>query len=183
MFWKMSSAKCWSFCLFLSVCQDYIHLHVHWNRNVIILTKIIHHWLHRKVSEWQLSVQPVMKISSKWQNFHVIVGWWSLWWDDVQSVGCMSTMCGCSDWQECQHRSEVKIRGLPAVTLLTHTRAHRWFGHTPLWRLICTDKQSLHLYRVSIYVTEKWNHHYQSYLIECTKARFLKGQLNSKANW
>ena len=28
-----------------------------------------HHWLHRKLSYWQLSVQPVMKISSKWQHF------------------------------------------------------------------------------------------------------------------
>ena len=28
-----------------------------------------HHWLHRKLSFWQLSVQPVMKISSKWQHF------------------------------------------------------------------------------------------------------------------
>ena len=29
-----------------------------------------HHWLHWKLSFWQLSVQPVMTISSKWQNFH-----------------------------------------------------------------------------------------------------------------
>ena len=28
-----------------------------------------HHWLHRKLSFWQLSVQPVMKISSKWWHF------------------------------------------------------------------------------------------------------------------
>ena len=27
------------------------------------------HWLHRKLSFWQLSVQPVMKISSKWRHF------------------------------------------------------------------------------------------------------------------
>ena len=26
------------------------------------------HWLHRKLSFWQLSVQPVMKISSKWRH-------------------------------------------------------------------------------------------------------------------
>ena len=29
----------------------------------------LHHWLHRKLSKWQLSVQPVMKISSKWLHF------------------------------------------------------------------------------------------------------------------
>ena len=28
-----------------------------------------HHWLHWKLSKWQLSVQPVMKISSKWRHF------------------------------------------------------------------------------------------------------------------
>ena len=27
------------------------------------------HWLHWKLSFWQLSVQPVMKISSKWRHF------------------------------------------------------------------------------------------------------------------
>ena len=28
------------------------------------------HWLHRKLSKWQLSVQPVTKMSSKWRHFH-----------------------------------------------------------------------------------------------------------------
>ena len=32
------------------------------------------HWLHRKLSFWQLSVQPVMKISSKWRHFCFSVG-------------------------------------------------------------------------------------------------------------
>ena len=34
-----------------------------------------HHWLHWKLSFWQLSVQAVMKISSKWRHFHFNV--WS----------------------------------------------------------------------------------------------------------
>ena len=29
----------------------------------------IHYWLHQKLSKWQLLVQPVMKMSSKW-HFH-----------------------------------------------------------------------------------------------------------------
>ena len=29
----------------------------------------LYHWLHRKLSKWQLSVQPVMKLSSKWWHF------------------------------------------------------------------------------------------------------------------
>ena len=32
-----------------------------------------HHWLHRKLSFWQLLVQPVMKISSKWRHFRFSV--------------------------------------------------------------------------------------------------------------
>ena len=28
-----------------------------------------HHWLHWKLSKWQLPVQPVIKISSKWRHF------------------------------------------------------------------------------------------------------------------
>ena len=33
----------------------------------------LHHWLHWKLSFWQLSVQPVMKISSKWRHFRFSV--------------------------------------------------------------------------------------------------------------
>ena len=29
-----------------------------------------HHWLHQKLSFWQLPVQPVKKISSTWGHFH-----------------------------------------------------------------------------------------------------------------
>ena len=32
-----------------------------------------HHWLHWKLSKWQLPVQPAMKISWKWQHFHFSV--------------------------------------------------------------------------------------------------------------
>ena len=32
-----------------------------------------HHWLHWQLSFWQLSVQPVMKISSKWRHFRFSV--------------------------------------------------------------------------------------------------------------
>ena len=49
---------------------------LHWNAKVTITeTKMssfwqnFHHWLHWKLSFWQLPMQPVMKISSKWQHF------------------------------------------------------------------------------------------------------------------
>ena len=35
-----------------------------------------HHWLHWKLSKWQLPVQSVMKISSKWRHFCFSEGLW-----------------------------------------------------------------------------------------------------------
>ena len=39
------------------------------------------HWLHRKLSKWQLPVQPVMKISSKWRHFRfsVCLKYFDIW--------------------------------------------------------------------------------------------------------
>ena len=48
--------------------KNWRRLQEHWTENVVILTKF-HHWLHRKLSKWQLSVQPEMRISSKWRHF------------------------------------------------------------------------------------------------------------------
>ena len=51
------------------------HIYALLNWVIITETKMssfwwkFHHWLHRKLSFWQLSVQPVMKISSKWRHF------------------------------------------------------------------------------------------------------------------
>ena len=44
------------------------------------------HWLHWKLSFWQLPVQPVMKISSKWRyfRFSVAVHSWELTAEDFQ---------------------------------------------------------------------------------------------------
>ena len=47
--------------LLLSPCNTETEMSSFW-RN-------FHHWLHRKLSKWQLSVQSVIKISSKWQHF------------------------------------------------------------------------------------------------------------------
>ena len=38
---------------------------------------VIGHWLHRKLSKWQLSLQPLMKISWKW-HFRPCVTKWQL---------------------------------------------------------------------------------------------------------
>ena len=42
---------------------------LHWNGNVFIFTNYLH-WLYQKLSLWQLLVQPVKKISSKW-HYHI----------------------------------------------------------------------------------------------------------------
>ena len=59
-----------------SINEIIYFLSCHWNGNVFILTTFLspfwwnfHHWLHWKLSFWQLPVQPVMKILSKWQHF------------------------------------------------------------------------------------------------------------------
>ena len=44
---------------------------IHWNRNVILMNFC--HWLHWKLSFWQLSVWPVTRILVKWWHFHYSV--------------------------------------------------------------------------------------------------------------
>ena len=46
-----------------------------------------HHWLHWKLSKWQLPVQPVMKISSKWRHFRFSVRAWM--------SHCIPFICAC----------------------------------------------------------------------------------------
>ena len=42
-----------------------------------------HHWLHEKLSFWQLLVQPVTKISSKWRHFRFSAWSWQLSWSQT----------------------------------------------------------------------------------------------------
>ena len=48
-----------------SISLDNTETGRHWNRAVV--RWIFHFWLHWKLSFWQLSVQPMMKILSTWQ--------------------------------------------------------------------------------------------------------------------
>ena len=56
------------YCMYISISSHIsIHVSIHkfwWN---------FHHWLHWKLSKWQLPVQPVIKISSKWRHFRFSV--------------------------------------------------------------------------------------------------------------
>ena len=64
------------------------------------------HWLYLKLSFWQLSVQPVMKISSKWQHFRFDVRpleWLFLhlmrrWWWSCHICRCPSGLVGPHPW-------------------------------------------------------------------------------------
>ena len=47
-----------------------------------------HHWLHWKLSFWQLPVQPVMNISSKWRLFRFSAVRHLVFSDDLFSIRC-----------------------------------------------------------------------------------------------
>ena len=52
------------------------HLYIT-DTKILSFWRNLHHWLHWKLSKWQLSVQSLMKISSKWQHFR---------FSDIESV-------------------------------------------------------------------------------------------------
>ena len=60
-----------------------------------------HQWLHWKLSFWQLPMQPLMKISSKWWYFHFSDYWpfvWEFtvyWWIPSTNVAVMQNFDGC----------------------------------------------------------------------------------------
>ena len=55
----------------------------------------VHHWLHWKLSKWQLPVQPVMKISSKWRHFCFSEGVLSLATDQAHTTN----QCSHQRWR------------------------------------------------------------------------------------
>ena len=56
-----------------------------------------HHWLHWKLSKWQLPVQPMIKISSKWQHFR-----FSVWLNKLkQKISCSNVNSLSWHWKGC----------------------------------------------------------------------------------
>ena len=51
------------------ICGAYLHVSCSDNETEISFWRNFHQWLHWKLSFWQLSVQPVMRISSKLWHF------------------------------------------------------------------------------------------------------------------
>ena len=70
------------------------------------------HWLHWKLSFWQLPLQPVMKISSKWRHFRFSVTSPCISTFPHLSQGCCTTMHCC--------RSGLKIYCDIFSTVLSH---------------------------------------------------------------
>ena len=64
------------------------------------------HWLHWKLSFWQLSVQPVMKISSKWWHFRKCHHF-----DEIFVTGCTESChfdnFRCSQWWKFHQNDDI----------------------------------------------------------------------------
>ena len=52
-----------------------------------------HHWLHWKLSKWQLPVQSVLKISSKWQHFLSMECLLWVFWEKIYHI--LTTLFSC----------------------------------------------------------------------------------------
>ena len=87
----------------------------------------LHHWLHWKLSKWQLSVQPVMKISSKWQHFRFSVRVRNneihktrqtfSFWRNNNSISCVIYLIQCKTRSVDHHE--------------------QWFKQTQNWQRFC----------------------------------------------
>ena len=71
-----------------------------------------HHWLHRKLSFWQLSVQPVNKISSKWQHFcsieYVLITWHQMEHKLISKTNINNCWCICVSQEDDLLSFEIK---------------------------------------------------------------------------
>ena len=113
-----------------------------------------HHWLHWKLSFWQLPVQSVMKISSKWQHFCFSV--WRL--TETES----SPPQGYSRHWLHRKLSKWQLLMQPATTTSPQRRPRSsavWQGDTQINRVDVTDKherplQSKEAYKCSVRVRE-----------------------------
>ena len=66
-----------SWCIFnvaVSVLPKFVHSYTNTETEMSSFWWNFHHWLHWKLSKWQLPVQPVIKISSKWRHFRFSEG-------------------------------------------------------------------------------------------------------------
>ena len=80
-----------------------------------------HHWLHWKLSKWQLPVQPVIKISSKWRHFRFrTLKRKCLHFDEIFITGftgsCQNDNFQCSQWLKFRQNDDIFV----SVFLVTH---------------------------------------------------------------
>ena len=115
-----------------------------------------HHWLHWKLSFWQLSVQPVMKISSKWRHFRFSV---YRQWDDrlLQASTSENTLYSL---KHAHGFALMRSGGMVCRIRPYSSRLVRWYGGTMPEKLgilvtsVATkpqpqDTNLVHIYRVN----------------------------------
>ena len=89
-----------------------------------------HHWLHWKLSFWQLPVQPVMKILSKW-HFRFSVCYWIL---ITQSLTC--SYCSTMKWQN-------QLFFVPMISYV-YILSREWRAPGNLSHLLCVVTNESH---------------------------------------
>ena len=90
-----------------------------------------HHWLHWKLSVWQLSVQPVMKISSKWRHFRFSVIIWMKCNSDTWASWCIkSSTSRLTVEQLFQAVNKENIKAHHRWPFVGIHRGHRWIPLT-----------------------------------------------------
>ena len=88
--------------------------------------RILHHWLHRKLSKWQLSVQSVMKILSKWLHFRFSVE--------------VSWPWGRYHYGELDHG---RFGVVPSDNVLKSMRKANWLVDTTWYHVVSTNQSAL----------------------------------------
>ena len=107
----------------------------HRNGNIVIWLNF-NHWLHWKLSKWQLPVQPVFKIEWKWQHFcfGVMVEWSHLCQFLSKSGKICKILNGAvfSHCQKCKYHCHL-VNFLPSTQ-----KIHLWVSYGPYgWAVGC----------------------------------------------
>ena len=85
-----------------------------------------HHWLHWKLSKWQLPVQPMMKISSKWRHFR---------FSEAPCVILDAQFEACHTQTKSQQTAHLRSECPKHVKIYSHNCFFRvWcFSHSSIW--------------------------------------------------
>ena len=104
-----------------------------------------HHWLHWKLSKWQLPVQPVMKISSKWRHFRFSVA-------EQQDISPNTGRQGDMPHSSLYFMICIKVFIILYPWLLVHTRAadHRCLAQLTTSELCIVAQSYMAVYNLAL---------------------------------